>query len=172
MATRAEGNVLEIGIGTGRNIGLYPSNIQLTGVDVSVAMLEQAHARAQGLGRVVGLRLGDAQRLDLPDESFDTVVSTLSLCSIPDDRKAISEVARVLRAGGRLVVLEHVASPRRPVRAAQQVLNPLFVRAMADHLLREPAAGVVEAGLVVVERQQARLGIVERLVARKPTAAD
>jgi ubiquinone/menaquinone biosynthesis C-methylase UbiE len=74
------------------------------------------------------LLLGDAQALEFPDASFDTVVITLALCTIPDDRAAVREARRVLRAGGRLILLEHVRSPVTPVRAVQRLLDPVMVR--------------------------------------------
>jgi ubiquinone/menaquinone biosynthesis C-methylase UbiE len=81
-------------------------------------MLELTQREADRLGRHVDLRLGDAQALDLPDASFDTVVCTLSLCAIPD-RLAITEMRPVLRPGGRLLLLDHVAGTPRWVRAIQ-----------------------------------------------------
>ncbi len=97
------------------------------------------------------------------------MLATLSLCSIPDDTAAVREMARVLRPGGRLVLLDHVASPRRPVRAVQGLLDPLLVRLEGDHLLRRPELAVRTAGLAVHELRRSRLGIVLRLLAHKPT---
>ena len=167
-ASRAQGRVLEVAVGTGRNLALFPPGVQLTGIELSPAMLERARRRARDLGMPADLRQGDAQSLDLPDESFDTVVATLSLCSIPDDVTAVREMARVLRPGGRLILLEHVASPARPVRLVQSALDPLLVRLEGDHLLRRPEVAVRDAGLVVEERHRSVLGIVLRLTARKP----
>src|ERR1039457_5639832 len=107
---RAVGDVLEVAIGTGRNLPYYPDGIRLTGVDLSAQMLGIARDRAAGLGRQADLRPGDAQVLDFPDGSFDTVLCTLGLCAIPDDHRAISEMARVLRPGGRLLVADHLAA--------------------------------------------------------------
>lgn len=166
----AEGRVLEVAVGTGRNLALYPAGVELTGMELSPAMLAVAQARAAGPGRTVDLRLGDAQHLDFPDGSFDTVLATLTLCSIPDDRAAVQEMARVLRPGGRLVLLDHVASPRRSVRVVQRLLDPLLVRLEGDHLLRRPELTVRTAGLVVDELSRSRLGIVLRLLAHKPTS--
>jgi ubiquinone/menaquinone biosynthesis C-methylase UbiE len=138
VCAQAHGDVLEIAIGTGRNLPLYPQEVHLTGVDVSPAMLAVARQRANRLGRAVDLHVGDAQVLDFPDASFDTVVCTLSLCTIPDDRRAVAEAVRVLRPGGWLLLLEHVRSPIPVVRAVQRLLEPLCVRLQADHLLRDP----------------------------------
>ena len=167
-ASRASGKVLEVAIGTGRNLGLFARDVQLTGVELSPGMLARAQERVAALGMKADLRRGDAQALDFPDDSFDTVVATLALCSIPDDRAAVREMARVLRPGGRLVLLEHVASPLRPVRAVQAALNPLLVRIGGDHVLRQPEIAVQEAGLVIDELHRSVLGIALRLTARKP----
>ena len=169
VATTAEGCVLEVAIGTGRNLALYSRATRIVGVDVSLAMLALAQQRSESLPLHVDLHVGDAQRLDLPNASFDTVVFTLALCSIPDPKRAVNEAWRVLRPGGRLLALEHVRSPVAPVRAAQRALQPLFVRAMCDNLLREPADEAVAAGFEIERIERARLGIVERLVAIKPT---
>src|SRR5438046_1176783 len=96
ICSRAAGEVLEVAIGTGLNLPHYPDGIRLTGVDLSPAMLAIARDRAAQLGRHVELHTGDAQALDFPDNAFDTVVCTLSLCAIPDDRRAVEEMVRVL----------------------------------------------------------------------------
>jgi ubiquinone/menaquinone biosynthesis C-methylase UbiE len=131
-------------------------------------MLDVARRRAIELGRPVELRLGDAQALEFEDAMFDTVVCTLSLCTIPDDRTAVAEVRRVLRPGGRFVLLEHVRSPVRTVRSIQRLLAPAFVRFGADHVLREPFEHVQAEGFSIDSLQRSKLGLVERLVTRKP----
>ena len=167
VCSQAQGEVLEIAVGTGLNFRHYPDDVTLIGIELSPAMLEIARRRAQELGRDVDLRVGDAQELDFPDECFDTVVSTLSLCTIPDERKAVGEARRVLRPGGRLLLLEHVRSPIPVVRTVQRLLDPLFVRFEADHQLREPLDDVNEEGFEVEWLERSRWGIVERLSARK-----
>jgi ubiquinone/menaquinone biosynthesis C-methylase UbiE len=170
VCSQAVGDVLEIGIGTGQNLPYYPDGVRLTGVEFSPAMLELARRRASELGREVDLRIGDAQALDFPDQSFDAVVCTLSLCTIPDDRKAVAESRRVLRPGGRLLLLEHVRSPLLPIRVGQRLLEPLMLRLEADHLLRDPADYLAEAGFEIGRLERSRWGIVERVVARKRNA--
>lgn len=164
--SRATGDVLEIAIGTGRNLPYYRAGVRLTGIDISPAMLEIARRRASELGVEADLRTGDAQALDFPDASFDTVVSTLSMCTIPDERQAVREARRVLRPGGTFLLFEHVGSTNPVVRTIQQALDPLSVRFAADHLLRDPAAVVRAEGFVIDEIERGRLGVIERISAR------
>jgi ubiquinone/menaquinone biosynthesis C-methylase UbiE len=166
--SQIEGDVLEIAVGTGRNMPFYPAGARVTGIELSPEMLALAHARAANLNVHADLRLGDAQRLEFGDESFDTVLITFALCTIPDDRAAVAEVYRVLRAGGRLVAVEHVRSTARPVRAVQRTLDPLSVRFGADHLIRDPVDYLADVGFEIEETKRSKWGIVERLTARKP----
>jgi ubiquinone/menaquinone biosynthesis C-methylase UbiE len=166
--SHAEGEVLEIAVGTGRNLEHYPAGVKLTAIEFSPEMLAIARKRAEAIGSDADLREGDAQALEFADESFDTVVLTLALCTIPDDRRAASEVFRVLRPGGRFVLMEHVRSPALPVRAVQRMLEPLSVRFEADHLVREPLDYLGEVGFEIESVERSRWGIVERVAARKP----
>jgi len=165
--SQASGVVLEIGVGTGRNLEYYPPGIQLLGIDASPRMIAIAQQRALALGREVELRVGDAQALDIPAESVDSVISTLSLCSIPDDRKAVSEVKRVLRPGGRFILMEHVASPVPVVRALQTLLDWITVRTEGDHQVREPLVHLKAEGFGIEGVERLKWGIVERVAARK-----
>jgi ubiquinone/menaquinone biosynthesis C-methylase UbiE len=168
VCAQASGEVLEVAIGTGRNLPFYPQGIRLTGVDFSPAMLELARRQADRLGRQVDLRLGDAQALELPDASFDTVVCTFSLCAIPDERRAIAEMRRVLRPGGRLLLLDHVAGTSRWVRAVQWLLEQVTRPLNEEHLLRRPLLQVQAEGFQIERAERFKLGIVERLATRKP----
>lgn len=138
VCSRARGETLELAVGTGRNLAFYPPGVTLTGIELSPRMLDVARERAGALGLDPDLRVGDAQALDFPDDSFDTVTCTISLCSIPDDRAAVAEVRRVLRPGGRFLLMEHVRSSALPVRAVQRAIDPLTVRFEGDHVTREP----------------------------------
>jgi len=171
VCSQAEGEVLEIALGNGRNLPYYGGGVRLTGVELSPAMLAIARARARDLGHDVDFRVGDAQALDFPDECFDGVVCTLSLCTIPDERAAVAEVRRVLRPGGRFLLLEHVRSPVLPIRLAERLLEPLMLRFKGDHLLREPVDHLHAEGFVVERLERSKLGIVERVAARKPADA-
>jgi ubiquinone/menaquinone biosynthesis C-methylase UbiE len=169
VGSQARGDVLEIAIGTGRNLPYYPDDVRLTGIDLSPSMLDITRRRAADLRRDADLQLGDAQHLPFPNNRFDTVVATLALCTIPDEHLALAEARRVLRPGGRLILLEHVGSDVPLVRAAQWVLDPLFARFAADHLLREPRRFVEAEGFVIEQVERSRWGIIERIAARKRT---
>jgi ubiquinone/menaquinone biosynthesis C-methylase UbiE len=166
---QATGEVLEVAVGTGLNLGLYPEQATVTGIDLSPAMLELARERAAELGRDIDLRVGNAQRLEFDDASFDTVVCTLGLCAVPDDGGAVDEMVRVLRPGGLLLLADHVVSTSALIRALQAVIEVYSVRAQNEHFRRRPIEHVRAAGLDIERHDRFRKGIVERLAARKPT---
>jgi len=164
---RAAGDVLEVAVGTGRNLPHYPQGVRLTGIDWSSAMLGIARNRAATLEREADLRQGDAQALEFPDASFDTVLCAFGLCAIPDERRAIAEMARVLRPGGRLLLVDHVAASAHPLRAVQWLYERYTIPREGEHFRRRPLTHVREAGFVIEETQRFKLGTVERLCARK-----
>ncbi len=100
LLRKATGKVLEIAVGTGRNFPYYQKDCAITAIDPSPQMLERARRRAEKLHMHVHLQTMDAQDLVFSDHSFDTVVSSLSLCTIPDPVRALREVARVCRCDG------------------------------------------------------------------------
>lgn len=165
--SQARGDVLEVAVGTGLNLEKYPHDARLTGIDLSDEMLAIARNRAAELGREVALRAGDAHALPFDDAAFDTVVCTFGLCAIPDIDAALDEMTRVLRAGGRLVLVDHVASSSRLVRVIQAVLEILTVPIGGEHFLRRPLLKVQQRPFVLERTERFKRGIVERVVARK-----
>jgi ubiquinone/menaquinone biosynthesis C-methylase UbiE len=164
----AEGDVLEIAVGSGRNLPVYSQGTKLTAIEFSPEMLKLARERAAGLDADMDLRPGDAQSLEFEDETFDTVVCCLALCTIPDPAKAVREAHRVLRPGGTFRALEHVRSPVLLVRGVQRAIDPLSVRFAGDHVVREPLEYLRPAGFEIEHLERSKWGIVERVVARKP----
>jgi ubiquinone/menaquinone biosynthesis C-methylase UbiE len=164
---RAVGEVFEVAVGTGLNLPHYPADVAVRGIDLSPAMVELARARAAELGRPVDVQVGDAEHLDLPDGSVDSVVCTFALCGIPDHRRALGEMVRVLRPGGLLLLADHVVATAAPVRAVQWLAELGSVRFMGEHFRRRPADELHGLGVEVVEIERFAGGVVERLVARR-----
>jgi SAM-dependent methyltransferase len=152
VVPQASGRVLELGIGSGRNLPLYDAGrvTSLTGIDPSVELLRYTRERARGLPFPVELVAEPAETAGLPAASFDTVVVTYTLCSIRDVARALASVRTLLKPDGRLLFLEHGAAPDASVRRWQARLSPLWVRlAGGCHLLRDAPQLLRDAGFVV-----------------------
>ncbi|MEU6414649.1 methyltransferase domain-containing protein [Microbispora sp. NPDC046933] len=167
---QARGRVVEIAVGTGLNLPLYGPDATVIGIELSERMLELARRRVAlaGLGERVELRQGDVQRLDLPDGSADTVLSTFTMCTIPDPVAAAREAYRVLRPGGRFVLAEHGPSSNPLIRAGMRLVEPLFVRFEADHLTRDPRPFLEQAGFQIESVDRMTRGICFRVLAVRP----
>lgn len=163
--SQARGVVLEVAVGTGLNLPYYPRDVRLTGIDLSSGMLAGARARARTLNLLADLVQADAQALPFPAGAFDTVLCTLGLSSIPDDMAAVREMRRVLRVSGRIVLLGHVASPHRPIRGMQHLIDRVAARRVADAQTRQVVPLLREAGFTIIYRHRSRGGVIERLTA-------
>jgi ubiquinone/menaquinone biosynthesis C-methylase UbiE len=170
VCSKATGKTLEVGIGTGLNLPFYPDDVSLTGIDLSPAMLQIARNRAAQQGRMADLREADALDLPFPDACFDTVVSTYALCAVPDESRAVSEMNRVLRPGGLLLLADHIEGGAWPTRLIQRLIEVVTVRLQGEHFLRRPLRQVRAEGFEIEQRQRFKLGLIERLAARKPVA--
>ena len=143
----ATGKVLEIGIGSGLNLPFYNKGVQVTGVDPSLEL--QAYAREVARESQVDIEfLGvGAEAIPLPDKSFDTVVITWSLCTIPDPDAALREVRRLLKPGGQLLFAEHGQSPEAHIAKWQRRINPTWNKiAGGCHLNRRPDQVILANG--------------------------
>lgn len=156
--------VLEVGVGTGKNLPYYPPDMKFIAIDLTPGMLERARQRAREIGLDVDLRLGDVQDLEFPDESFDTVVATFVFCSVPDPVLGLREVVRVLKPGGQLLLLEHVRSERPLLGRLMDLLNPLVVRLMGPNINRRTVDNVKRAGLIVERVEDLGLGDIFKLI--------
>jgi ubiquinone/menaquinone biosynthesis C-methylase UbiE len=160
--------VLEVGVGTGKNLPHHPSGVAITAIDLSPKMLERARRRARTLGAELDLREGDVQALEFADDSFDEVVGTFVFCSVPDPVLGLGEVRRVLSPGGRLLLVEHVRAANVLAGRLQDLANPLSVRMTGVNINRRTASNVERAGFTL-ERDEAlgMRGVFRLMVARK-----
>lgn len=163
----ARGRVLEIGVGTGRNLGLYPEGVEVTGIDISEQMLRLARKRADTLGRDVELRQADAQALPFPDHFFDTVTATCVFCSVADPVRGLAEARRVVKPFGEVRLLEHVRPDHPLVGKLFDVLSPITKRLFGPEINRRTKENVRAAGLEIVSVRQE--GIWREIVARPET---
>ena len=156
----AHGRVLEIGIGTGLNLPHYDQAKvhAIVGVDPALEMHRLARKRMQAAGLAVELVGLSAERIPFEDASFDTVLVTYTLCSIPDPLAALKEARRLLKRGGKLVFCEHGAAPDASVRRWQERLNPLWSRLAGGCRLDRDIPGLLRsAGLESSDLQTAYL---------------
>ncbi len=166
----AAGRILELGVGTGVNIACYPGGAHVTAIDLSDEMLARAKQRAERLHAAVDLALMDAQHLDFPDATFDAVVATCVFCSVPDPVAGLREAWRVLKPGGKLLLLDHVRSDNPVLGKAMDLVNPLMVRMSGANINRRTLENVRLAGVQDFDASSHALGIVKLTEARKPTA--
>lgn len=162
--------VLEIGVGTGKNIPYYPDGIHVSAIDFSPGMLKRARNVAhRHSGKPITLLEMDAQALDLPDGAFDDVVATFVFCSVPDPVKGLREALRVVKPGGRLFLLEHMrARPRRLARLMDTLDTPIHWLT-GVHIARETVKNVREAGWTIDDvTSLSRADVFRRIEAHKP----
>jgi phosphatidylethanolamine/phosphatidyl-N-methylethanolamine N-methyltransferase len=137
---------LEVGIGAGINMPYYPPSVEVTGIDLSPKMLDQARKRASALNLNVDLMEMDVQELDFSDSSFDTVFATFAFCGVPNPIQGLNEMRRVCRAGGRIVLLEHVRPDGRLMGKVFDALDTLVVRVAGSHVNRKTVDNIRSAG--------------------------
>lgn len=163
-----DGDVLEVGVGTGKNLRFHPAQARVTAIDIAPKMLERAQRRAALEGSSVVLERADVQALRFPDGSFDIAVATFVFCSVPDPVLGLRELRRVLRPGGRLLLLEHVLSERRWLRRIMRGFDPITARLVGAHIARETVASVRDAGFTIREVRDLGLDVVKRIDAVAP----
>ena len=154
VTSAARGRVLEIGVGSGLNLPLYPPDANIVGLDPSTKLLSMARTVAASHSRSIELIEGTAESIPLPDHSVDTIVTTWTMCSIPDLPAALSEVRRVLKDDGRLLFAEHGLSREANVVRWQNRLTPVWKRIGGGCHLNRPIDQLIRGGGIDIEHIQ------------------
>jgi phosphatidylethanolamine/phosphatidyl-N-methylethanolamine N-methyltransferase len=164
-------SILEVGVGTGKNMPYYPKGPKITAIDLSTKMLQRARRRAEREKIAIELRQMDAQALDFPDKSFDTVVASFVFCSVPDPVLGLRELGRV--AKGKVLLLEHMRPANPWLGKVFDLLNPLVARLFGFNINRRTLENIRKAGLEIERVQNLdRLGIFKLIAARPGSASD
>lgn len=164
----AKGKVLEVGVGTGKNLPYYPKDVEVIGIDFSKGMLEKAERRRKELGlENVKLMLMDVQNLEFEDNTFDTIVSTFVFCTVPDPIKGLKEVYRVLKPGGKAIFLEHMKSESKLLNIPLYLMDPITKALVGTSMVREMQKNIEKAGFKIEKVENLFFDIVRLIIATK-----
>ncbi|GIO88523.1 SAM-dependent methyltransferase [Paenibacillus faecis] len=167
----ASGKVLELGIGAGSNLPFYRKEIRLTGVDFSPAMLERAKAANDRLyGIEANFIQSDIDTLELKENSYDTIVSTLTLCAYRDPGKVLRRMSRWCKPGGRILLLEHGLSSNSALAFGQKLVDPLVYRFVGCHHNRDIMKLVADSPLQVQHAEHVMTGMVHLIWCEPPVS--
>jgi len=139
-------NILEVGVGTGKNFAYYPKGKILQAIDFSPVMLQQAKKKREQLKLSVDLKQMDVEALAYPDNSFDCIVATFLFCSVPHPKQGFLELKRVCKPNGRIVLLEHVLSSNSFIASIMHLLNPIVVRLFGANINRKTVQTIQQCG--------------------------
>ncbi|MGO1712446.1 MAG: class I SAM-dependent methyltransferase [Senegalia sp. (in: firmicutes)] len=146
LIKRIEGkNVLEVGVGTGKNLSYYPDNLNVTAIDFSPNMLEKARARVKNKKNIKLIEM-DAQKMDFADNTFDTVVTSCVFCSVPDPIKGLKEIRRVCKDDGKVIMLEHMRSENEIVGKFMDIINFIPLNIWGANINRRTIENLKKAG--------------------------
>ena len=166
--SKVEGSdILEIGVGTGKNFPHYLKDAEITAIDFSEKMLSRAREKARKQGVQVRLQQMDVQNLEFEDNTFDTVVASFVFCSVPDPIRGLMEVKRVCKPEGKVLLLEHVLSANRVLAWLMNLTNPAAVRVVGANINRRTVENVTKSGLRVEQVTDLAAGIFKLIEARK-----
>lgn len=157
------GNVLEVGVGTGKNILYYPDDINVTAIDFSEKMLYKAKEKAEKYNKKVKLILMDAQNMNFEDNTFDCVFTTCVFCSVPDPVKGLKEIKRVCKPNGKIIMIEHVRSENNVMGLLMDVFNPVTLNLFGANINRKTVENVKKAGLNNIEVTDLMSDIVKKI---------
>lgn len=160
-------DILEVGVGTGRNFPFYPPGVKITAIDFAEKMLARARKKAAKQKLSLKLEIMDVQNLSFEDNTFDSMIASFVFCSVPDPVRGLMEIKRVCKPGGKILLLEHVLSDNRTIAWFMNRLNPIMVRMGGENINRRTVENVTKSGLIVEHVTDLAAGIVKLIEARK-----
>jgi len=161
-------DVLEVGVGTGKNMPYYPHGVHVTAIDLSERMLSRARKRATSLGLDVDLRQMDAQALDFPSDRFDAIVASFVFCSVPDPVAGLRELGRVCKPEGEIRLLEHMRARGELVGRLMDIVNPIAVRIQGANINRRTIDNIESAGLRIERVEDLSVQSIFRFIVARP----
>lgn len=166
MLKETSGKVLEVGVGTGKNLDYYPDNVEITAIDFSPKMIEKAKEKSKKIGREIKIFEMDAQNMDFDDNTFDTVVTSCVFCSVPDPVKGLKEIRRVCKNGGKILMLEHVKSNKPLLAPLMDILNPIPLNLYGANINRNTIENLKKAGFENIIVKDLWLDILKLIIIR------
>ncbi|HLR73507.1 MAG TPA: class I SAM-dependent methyltransferase [Pseudogracilibacillus sp.] len=164
LLSNLDGEILEVGIGTGSNLPYYPDHIHLTGIDFSKGMLSHARKQAKQLSFPLKLLEMDAQEMTFEDNTFDFIVATCVYCSVPNPAQGMKEMRRVCKPDGEILLLEHMRSDNPILGKAMDVINPIVVGTYGANINRRTMENINRAGLSVKSEERLLGSVMRRLL--------
>lgn len=161
------GKVLFVAMGTGQDIPFFPPGRDIVGIDISPRMLAKAKTRAARYAGSLDLRVMDIHELEFPDHSFDQVVTSCTLCSVPNPVAGLTALRRVLKAGGILYMFEHTGSHIFPFNLMLELMTPLW-KPIGPEMNRDTVSNVEKAGFEIQQVKTVYLDVVKTIIARSP----
>lgn len=156
--------LLEVGVGTGKNMPFWPPGMQMTAIDLTPGMVARAQQRAVKLGLETEIMEGDAQYLKFADKSFDVAAATFVFCSVPDPVLGLRELARVVRPGGSIFLMEHVRAKDPHIGKLMDLVNPIVRGLMGPNINRDTVANVQRANLAILQVEDLGRGGIFKII--------
>ncbi|MCL4377944.1 MAG: class I SAM-dependent methyltransferase [Actinobacteria bacterium] len=165
-----KGNILEVGIGTGKNIDYYSDEAEVTGIDFSQKMLEKGRQKLAKSGKInITLMQMDVEILNFKDNSFNYVITSSVFCSVPDPIKGLKEIRRVLKPDGKLIMIEHVLSKNKFISFLQNLFNGIVRFFTGVNINRDTGKNIIKSGMEIIEDKNLAVIDVFKLFKAKKT---